>query len=183
VEGDHYLTATTPAQRQAVDAIVQDAQHDMLRRAHPPVVVTDADAAALVRDYPQLIAAHHLNDTAIAELVGGARDVFVAACADQLSGLHGPKGKPCPARPWVCLLCPLAVFAPRHAANLLRLKAFFARQWQQLPAAQFMAVFGPYSQRISQVLDRYDPTVLAEAAGHVDDHDDELPLRPEESTR
>jgi len=119
----------------------------------------------------------------IAELVGGTRDVFTAACADQLSGLHGPKGKPCPARPWVCLLCPLAVFAPRHAPNLLRLKAFFSRQWQQMPAAQFMAVFGPYSQRMGQVLERFDPAVLAAAAHTVADTDTELPLRPEESTR
>ncbi|WEH31995.1 hypothetical protein PZB75_00535 [Streptomyces sp. AM 4-1-1] len=119
----------------------------------------------------------------VGELIGGERDVFTAACADQMSGLHGPKGKPCPARPWVCLLCPLAVFAPRHAANLLRLKAFFSRQWQQMPAAQFMAVFGPYSQRIDQVLDRFDPVVLADAATAVGDHDDELPLRPEEATR
>jgi hypothetical protein len=111
-------------------------------------VVTGEDAAALARDYPQLIASLELDDTVIAELVGGARDVFTAACADQLSGLHGPRGKPCPARPWVCLLCPLAVFAPRHATNLPRLKAFFSRQWRQMPAAQFMAVFGPCSQRI-----------------------------------
>lgn len=183
VEGDHYLTATTPSQRRAVEAIVEDAQHDLLRRAHPPAVVTGEDGAVLVRDYPQLIAALDLDDTVIAELVDGTRDVFVAACADQLSGLHGPKGKPCPARPWVCLLCPLAVFAPRHATNLLRLNAFFSRQWQQMPAAQFMAVFGPYSQRIVQILDRYDPAVLAAAGQGVGDHDDELPLRPEESTR
>jgi len=65
-----------------------------------------------------------------------------AACADQLSGLHGPKGKPCPARPWVCLLCPLAVFAP-GTRQPARAEAFFSRQWRQLPAAQFMAVFGP----------------------------------------
>jgi len=183
VEGDHYLTATTASQQRAVEAIVEDAQHDLLRRAHPPVVVTEQDAVALARDYPQLIATLQLDDATIAELAGGARDVFVAACADQLSGLHGPAGKPCPARPWVCLLCPLAVFAPRHAVNLLRLKMFFSRQWQQMPAAQFMAVFGPYSQRIGQVLDRYDPAVLAEALGQAGDHDDELPLRPEESTR
>lgn len=183
VEGDHYLTATTPAQRRAVEAIIEDAQHDLLRRAQPPVVVSDTDAAALVRDYPQLITAHGLQESVIAELVGGGRDVFVAACADQLTGLHGPKGKPCPARPWVCLLCPLAVFAPRHAPNLLRLKAFFSRQWQQMPAGQFMAVFGPYSQRIDQILDRYDPMPLAQASRGVADHDDELPLRPEESTR
>ncbi len=183
VEGDHYLTATTPSQQRAVDAIVQDAQHDLLRRAHPPVVITEHDALALVRDYPQLIAALDLDDDVIADLVGGTRDVFTAACADQLSGLHGPKGKPCPARPWVCLLCPLAVFAPRHAPNLLRLKLFFSRQWQQMPAAQFMAVFGPYSQRIGHVLDRYDDAVVAEALRQVSDHDDELPLRPEEATR
>jgi hypothetical protein len=176
VEGDHYLSATTPAQRRAVETIVADAQHDLLRRARPPVVLSDADTAELVRDYPQLI-------STLDELVGGIRDVFTAACADQLSGLHGPKGQPCPARPWICLLCPLAIFAPRHATNLLRLKAFFSRQWQQMPAAHFMAVFGPYSQRITQVLDRFDPTVLDQAARHVDDHDGELPLRPEERTR
>lgn len=183
VEGDHYLSVTTPSQQRAVDTIVEDAQHDLLRRAHPPLVLTDQDTALLAGDYPQLIAAQGLDDTVLAELLGGTRDVFVAACSDQLSGLHGPKGKPCPARPWVCLLCPLAVFAPRHATNLLRLKAFFSRQWQQMPAGQFMAIFGPYSQRIGQILERYDPAMLATAASHVADHDDELPLRPEEATR
>ncbi|MGH3274137.1 MAG: hypothetical protein ACRDNZ_07405, partial [Streptosporangiaceae bacterium] len=120
VEGDHYLTATTPSQRQAVEAIVEDAQHDLLRKAHPPTVVTEEDAVTLAEGYPHLVASLNLDDTVIAELVGGQRDVFTAACADQLAGLHGLKGKPCPARPWVCLLCPLAVFAPRHAANLVR---------------------------------------------------------------
>jgi len=161
VEGDHYLTAATPSQRQAMDALVEDAQHDLLRRAHPPVVIAGEDAAALAWDYPQLVSGLGLDHTVIAELVGGDRDVFTAACADQLSGLHGPKGKPCPARPWVCLLCPLAVFAPRHAANLLRLRAFFSRQWQQMPSVHFMAVFGPYSQRVVQVLERFDPAMTS----------------------
>ena len=75
------------------------------------------------------------------------------------------------------------MFAPRHAPNLLRLKGFFTRQWQAMPAAQFMAVFGPYAQRIGQVLDRYDPAVLASAAAQVSDSDEEIPLRPEEQTR
>ena len=183
VEGDHYLTATTPSQRQAAEAIVEDAQHDLLRRACPPVVVSGEDVASLARGYPELVVSLGLSDTVIAELVGGQRDVFTAACADQLSGLHGPPGKPCPARPWVCLLCPLAVFTPRHAASLLRLKAFFGRQWAQMPSAQFMAVFGPYSTRITQVLDRLDPAVVARAAAGIGDRDDEIPLRPEELTR
>jgi hypothetical protein len=182
VEGDHYLSATTPAQRHLVETIVEDAQHDLLRRAHPPTVITEDDAAALADGYPQLTADLGLGDTVIAELVGGTRDVFTAACGDQLSGLHGPAGKPCPARPWVCLLCPLAVFAPRHAVNLLRLKAFFSRQWRQMPAAQFMAVFGPYAARADQVLERFDPAALASASALVAGTDDEIPLRPEELT-
>lgn len=182
VEGDRYLTTTTPVQRHAVETIVEDAQHDILRRAHPPTVITEDDAVALADGYPQLLASMNLDTDAIAELVSGARDVFTAACGDQLSGLHGPKGKPCPARPWVCLLCPLAVFAPRHLANLLRLKAFFSRQWRQMPAAQFMAVFGPYAARIDQVLDRFDAAEVTVAAAAVQDSDEEIPLRPEERT-
>lgn len=182
VEGDHYLSATTPAQQHAVEQVIEDAQHDLLRRAHPPTVITGEDAAALAEGYPALMAAMNIDDDTIAELIGGTRDVFTAACADQLAGLHGPAGKPCPARPWVCLLCPLAVFAPRHAVNLLRLKAFFARQWRQMPAAHFMAVFGPYAARIDHILDRFDPTALAAASTLITDTDDDIPLRPEEHT-
>jgi hypothetical protein len=185
VEGDHYLSAATPAQIDAVETIIEDAQQDMLRRAQPPIILAGDDAADLAGRYPELVAELNLDDAALAELVGGEQDVFVAACADPLSGLHGPPGKPCPARPWVCLLCPLAVFTPRHAINLLRLKAFFARQWRQLPSAQFMAVFGPYSTRIGQVLDRYPTHILAAAAAALDeagDSDGALPLRPEERT-
>ena len=110
---------------------VEEAQHDLVRRAHPPAVIGGDDAAALARDFPHLVSGLGLaaGSIVLAELTGGQRDVFAAACGDQLSGLHGPAGKPCPARPWVCLACPLAVFAPRHAPNLLRLRAFFARQW------------------------------------------------------
>ena len=183
VEGDHYLTAATPAQRDAVDSIIEDAQHDLLGRAHPPVVLSGEDAAELAGNYPALVARLNLAGSAVSELLGGEQDVFVAACADPLSGLHGPPGKPCPARPWVCLLCPLAVFAPRHAANLLRLRAFFARQWKQMPSAQFMAVFGPYSTRITQILERYPAPLIAAAAASVDDDADrKIPLRPEERT-
>ncbi|MFI5822815.1 hypothetical protein ACIA8I_27525 [Streptomyces rishiriensis] len=182
VEGDHYLTAATPAQKNALETIVEDAQGDLLRKALPPVVLSDDDLAELADNLPELVSRLGLDDAAIAELVGGQRDVFAAACADPLAGLHGSKGKPCPARPWVCLLCPLSLFAPRHAANLLRMKAFFARQWQQMPAAHFMAVFGPYAHRIEYILASYDPAELARLASVISDTDDEIPLYPEERT-
>jgi hypothetical protein len=185
VEGDHYLSATTPAQLDAIETIIEGAQQDMLGRARQPMVLPDASAAELAARYPQLVTDLNLDEPAIDELLGGAQDVFVAACADPLSGLHGPAGKPCPARPWVCLLCPLAVFTPRHAPNLLRLKAFFSRQWDQLPSTHYMAVFGPYATAVVAVLDRYELSVLTAAQHTLNDlHDDEhaLPLRPEERT-
>lgn len=161
---------------------MEQAQGDLLRRGRPPMVLSEDQVADLARQFPELVSVLELDDAAIAELVGGQRDVFVASCVDPTAGLHGPRGKPCPARPWVCLLCPLALFTPRHAANLLQMKAFFARQWQQMPAAQFMAVFGHYAQRIEEVLAKYDPVQLAAAASRVADIDAEIPLLPEEST-
>jgi len=183
VEGDHYLSRPSPAQRDALDAVIEDAQSDLVRKATTAVVIASADPVTAARELPAKIADLRLTQTVIVELAGGQRDVFTAACADQLAGLHGPAGRPCPARPWVCLLCPLAVFAPRHAPNLLRLKAFFARQFRQMPLQQFMAVFGPYAHRLDEdILPRFAPTVLATAADEVTDTDAELPLRPEEVT-
>src|SRR5216684_8164295 len=144
----------------------------MVRRAAPPVVLSGTQLAGLAAALPAAMAGLGLDAATAGALVSGSQDVFVASCTDPLSGRHGPAGKPCPARPWVCLLCPLAIFAPRHAANLLRLKAFFARQWRQMPNAQFMAVFGPYATRIDEVLQHYPEPVLTAAAADAgnDDH-------------
>jgi hypothetical protein len=54
-----------------------------------------------------------------------------------------------------------------------------------MTAPEFMSVFGPYDQRLAEILkpDRYfsAPALLAAADG-VGDDDGELPLRPEETT-
>ena len=100
-----------------MEAIVEQGQGDMVRRAQPPRVVTAGQLAELADALPEAIAALGLDESTAAEIVSGGQDVFTAACTDPASGLHGPAGKPCPARPWVCLLCPLAIFAPRHPAT------------------------------------------------------------------
>jgi hypothetical protein len=183
VEGSHYVSTTTPAQAAAVEAVIEDAQADILRRARPPIVLTEAQAADFAAQNPGEVARLGLDDEALAALLGSEMDVFTAACANQYAGLHGPAGKPCPARPWVCLLCPLAVFLPRHAPNLLRLKAYFARQSRLMTISQFIAVFGPYADRLTHdILPRYEPVVLAQAGADVQDVDAGLPLRPEEVT-
>lgn len=48
-----------------------------------------------------------------------------------------------------------------------------------------MAVFGPYSTRIGEILDRYPAPLLTAAASGLDgtlDSDAGMPLRPEERT-
>lgn len=182
VEGDRYLEVATPAQRAAAEAIITEAQGDLLRRAQPPAVLDIEDVAVLAARMPELT--RGLGGQAAAEMAGGERDVFTAACADQFAGLHGPAGKPCPARPWVCLLCPLAVFTPRHLPNLLRLKAFFARQFQQMPRGEFAAVFAVYADRLtSQILPRFPGSAIASAQQEIAGTDAEIPLRAEEITR
>lgn len=181
VEGDHYLASGTPAQRDALEAIVEQAQGDLVRRSLAPLVV-EADTAQTATSLPETVSQLGLGEEVLRELLGGRRDVFTAACIDPLAGLHGPAGKPCPARPWVCLLCPLALFAPRHLPNLLRLKAFFARQFNQMTASQFVAVFGAYAQRLDEILPLFAPALIAAATAAVQDSDAELPLRAEETT-
>lgn len=39
VEADHYLTATTPAQQDAVDAVIAEAQTELHAKASTPVVL------------------------------------------------------------------------------------------------------------------------------------------------
>ena len=51
-----------------------------------------------------------------------------------------------------------------------------------MPSAQFMAVFGPYSTRIAQILERYPAPLIAAAAEAGDTTDEQIPLRPEERT-
>ncbi|KIU14481.1 hypothetical protein [Mycolicibacterium llatzerense] len=177
VEGDHYLTAATPAQRNALESVIEEGQADLVRRALPATVFTGDEVAQLVARLPAIVAELVPDAPTIADLVGGKQDVFVAACADQLSGLWGPKGQPCPSRPWVCLMCPLAVFLPRHAPNLLRLKSFFARQFRRMPTDQYLRVFGPYADRLdSDILPQFSSNVLASAAAAVNDLDSEIPL-------
>lgn len=181
VEADHYLTATTPAQRHAVESIIENGQHDIVRKALPQHVLTEQQLADTVAGLPAALRQLPLTDEAIVELVGGERDVFVAACTDQLAGQWGPAGKPCPARPWVCLMCPLAVFMPRHVPNLLRLKAFFAEQFRQMPTDQFLQIFGPYADRLdTEILPRYDREISDH--GTPADSGMAIALRPEERT-
>lgn len=181
VEGDHYLHSHTPAQLDAIETIIEEAQTDLRRKAEPPTIAIGEDAAVFAANFPAVVEQAGLDADAITALLAGQQDVFVAACAAPLHSPHAPAGTLCPARPWVCLLCPLAVFAPRHLPNLLRLKGFFAGQGTQLSTAQFLAVFGPYAARLDEdVLPRFTASAIAAASRALDEDAAQLPLHLEE---
>ena len=182
VEGDHYLSSHTPAQRDAIDGIIEDAQRDQRRKA-ATMIAGGATIAEFASRFPELVAEAGLDTDTITALLSGEQDVFVAACAAPFNSPHAPSGTLCPARPWVCLLCPLAVFAPRHLPNLLRLKKFFAQQSRHLTAAQFMRTFGPYALRLDEdLLPRFGTTAIDAATHRIDEDDDTggMPLHLEE---
>lgn len=169
VEGDHYLSSHTPAQMDAIEGIIEQAQTDLRRKAEPAVIVTVDDAAGFAARFPALVQAAGLDNAAIGRLLSGEQDVFVASCANPTNSPHAPAGVLCPARPWVCLLCPLAAFSPRHLPNLLRLKDYFSTQSARMTAAQFMHIFGPYASRLDDdILPRFPAAAIAAAAtpGH-----------------
>jgi hypothetical protein len=164
----------------AIEGVIEQAQHDLRRKAMPPVVVTSENAAAFTTAFPSLVEDAGLDTVAINALLAGEQDVFVAACADPLNNPHAPAGTLCPARPWVCLLCPLAAFAPRHLPNLLRLKEYFSQQGRRMTAAQFMRIFGPYAARLDEdILPRFGAAAIDVVTRQLTDTA-ELPLHLEE---
>lgn len=183
IEGSHYLASVDRTYELLLTEVVEEAQSDMLRKGVPVNVVTDEALAQATYNLTDSVTTHMSSESAIEQLLSGKQDVFLASCSNQLASPFGVKGKACGARVWVCLLCPLAVFLPRHAGNLLELKAFFARQSLQLSVSEFMRIYGPYAIRLDQeILPRFSPAVLEKASLGVTNEDAALPLRPEEAT-
>lgn len=182
VEGDHYLAQTRAIE--PIEATIEAAQRDALRRASTAVLtVLTRDALAELQADP-VVAADRLEMTkaASAQLLAGERDVFASACKDFYNSPHGNPGEPCPVPVWTCLCCPLAVFTPSKLPNLLRLRDHLARQWQSLPATEWMAMYGPANVRLERdILPKFGAAVI-EAAREVtaEDRDGAVYLRPEE---
>ncbi|MGW0826979.1 DDE-type integrase/transposase/recombinase [Streptomyces sp. NPDC002845] len=89
VEGDHYLAGQSQAQKAATEDVIEDAQRDLVRRPHPQAVVVPTsheDLVGFVRDFPQLARELKLHEEALAELLGGERDVTADAPGERLVG-------------------------------------------------------------------------------------------------
>src|SRR5487761_1358747 len=120
------------------------------------------------------------------------RNVAIRRC-NPLGPQHGRCGKRTYGAEWIASLFSLLLFwhQPRRDAEPYTLSMTcdntqnlqLGLDCSEKPSAQFMAVFGPYSTRITQILERYPAPLIAAAAASVDDDADrEIPLRPEERT-
>jgi hypothetical protein len=182
VEGDRYLAQTRASE--PIEATIEAAQHDALRKASTAALtVLDDDTLAELQADPAAAAARlEMTERESVELLGGARDVFAAACKDFHNSPHGAPGQPCPVPVWSCLCCPLAVFTPSKVPNLLRLRDHLDRQWRALPAGEWMAMYGAANVRLERdILPKFPAAVIDAARAVVaSDGDAGLYLRPEE---
>jgi hypothetical protein len=71
VEGDHYLSSHTPAQLDALEAIIELAPTGLRRQAEPPVVLTAAQTAEFAGGFPGLVDQAGLDAAAIRALLAG----------------------------------------------------------------------------------------------------------------
>ncbi|MFF1658381.1 hypothetical protein [Streptomyces sp. NPDC058255] len=94
VEGDHYLTNTTSAQREAAEDIIAQAQEDLVGRALPPLVLATAEMADVVENYPEHMKRLGLDDNALAQLLSGERDVFTRHVEISCRGSTGQRASP-----------------------------------------------------------------------------------------
>ena len=146
------------------------------------LTVLTADELAELQGDPDAAAARlEMTRQSSSELLAGQRDVFAAACKDFHHSPYGAPGQPCPVPVWTCLCCPLAVFTPAKVPNLLRLRDHLDRQWQALPAGEWMATYGAANVRIERdILPKFSAAVIT-AARSVLTADDGVYLRPEEN--
>lgn len=181
VEGDHYFAQTRAVE--PIEATIEAAQGDALRKASAVglTVLTPDELAELQADPAAAAARLDMTRRSSSELLAGQRDVFAAACKDFHNSPYGTPGQPCPVPVWTCLCCPLAVFTPAKVPNLLRLRDHLDRQWQSLPAGEWMAVYGAANARLERdILPKFSAAVI-NAARAVITGDDGVYLRPEEN--
>ena len=181
VEGDHYLAQTRAIE--PIEATIEAAQRDALRKASAVglTVLTTDELAKLQGDPDGAAARLQMSRQSTSELLAGQRDVFAAACKDFHHSPYGAPGQPCPVPVWTCLCCPLAVFTPAKVPNLLRLRDHLDRQWQALPAGEWMATYGAANVRLERdILPKFSAAVIT-AARSVLTADDGVYLRPEEN--
>jgi hypothetical protein len=156
----HY--ADIPSLRPLHEAAVADAFEEAVAAAQAPVLLSpeqEADWRAAPEHADGIV-----EPEAVAPLLDGDQDVWLASCAGFYASPHGQPGEPCPQPFWGCLDCGNAVITARKLPAILAFLAFIEAEREGLAATDWHAKFGHVHARItSQVLPAFSETVIAEA--------------------
>lgn len=173
VAARHY--ADLPSLRPLHEATVADAFRDAVAAAMPTILAPNAEQA--LRDAPEQAAPLVAAD-AVAPLLDGSQDVWLAACAGFYRSPFAEPDLPCAQPFWGCLDCPNAVITARKLPAILAFLTFIEEQRVGLAASDWAAKFGHVHARITaQVLPAFSDAVIAEARRHM--ADEHLYLPPE----
>jgi len=160
VAARHY--ADIPSLRPLHEAAVADAFEEVVAAARAPTLLSleqEADWRAAPEHAGGIVA-----PDAVASLLDGDQDVWLASCAGFYASPHGEPGAPCPQPFWGCLDCGNAVITNRKLPAILAFLAFIEAEREGLTASDWRAKFSHVHARItSQVLPAFSETVIAEA--------------------
>lgn len=160
VAARHY--ADIPSLRPLHEAAVADAFEEVVAAARAPTLLSPEQEADW-RAAPEH-AGGIVEPDAVAPLLDGDQDVWLASCAGFYASPHGEPGAPCPQPFWGCLDCGNAVITNRKLPAILAFLAFIEAEREGLTAPDWHAKFGHVHARItSQVLPAFSETVIAEA--------------------
>jgi hypothetical protein len=160
VAARHY--ADVPALRPLHEATVAEAFREAVTSAAMPIVLTPEQEDAWRADPGY--AAEVPGGNALAVLLDGEQDVWLASCASFYASPHGPPGTPCPLPFWGCLECPNAVITARKLPAILAFLDFIEDQRRALPAGDWAVKFARAHARITtDVLPAFGSGVVAEA--------------------
>ena len=160
VAARHY--ADIPSLRPLHEGAVADAFEEAVAAARAPILLSPEQEAHW-RATPEHADGIVAPD-AVAPLLDGDQDVWLASCAGFYASPYGQPGEPCPQPFWGCLDCGNAVITARKLSAILAFLAFIEAEREGLAASDWHAKFGHVHARItSQVLPAFSETVIAEA--------------------
>lgn len=160
VAARHY--ADIPSLRPLHEAAVAEAFEEVVAAARAPTVLSperEADWRATPEHAGGIV-----DPGAVATLLDGDQDVWLASCAGFHASPHGEPGEPCPQPFWGCFDCGNAVITARKLPAILAFLAFVEAEREGLAAPDWQAKFGHVHARITrQLLPAFSGTVIAEA--------------------
>lgn len=159
VAARHY--ADLPSLRPLHEATVADAFREAVAQSLP-VVLPPPDEDAL-RSEPEQVASL-MPAEAIAPLLEGQQDVWLAACSGFYHGPFAAPGAPCGQPFWGCLDCSNAVITARKLPAILAFLAFLEDQRSGLTGPDWAMKFGHAHARITQqILPAFSDAAIADA--------------------